>query len=243
MKAKLSAIALLAVLVGINPAFATPLLGPTQGQNQDQGQAQGQASFNRNDNDSHNTSNRNSESEGKSEIKSKSKSKAEAGAVAGAVAGNGDQTMIYNEAETPAYTYRKIDNGDYTIKNTPDVTLGNVYPTAPCMGGTSAGGSGPGFSVAFGSSWEATDCQILETARSFEQAGQKADAMAVRCQGKYASVAPSCQKIAAKQQVALAPDPVASAKTASAAPTSSNAAICSNAKAQGDTILASRVCF
>jgi len=237
MKAKLSAIALLAVLVGINPAFATSLLGPTQGQNQDQGQAQGQASFNRNDNDSHNTSN--SESKGKS----KSKSKAEAGAAAGAVAGNGDQTMIYNEAETPAYTYRKIDNGDYTIKNTPDVTLGNVYPTAPCMGGTSAGGSGPGFSVAFGSSWEATDCQILETARSFEQAGQKADAMAVRCQGKYASVAPSCQKIAAKQQVALAPAPVASAKPASATSATSNAAICANAKAQGDTILASRVCF
>jgi hypothetical protein len=81
------------------------------------------------------------------------------------------------------------------IENTPDITIANVAPTAPCMGGTSVGGSGPGFSLAVGSSWEAEECQIGETARGFEQAGYREDALYIRCQGKYAAVAPSCKAL------------------------------------------------
>ena len=87
----------------------------------------------------------------------------------------------------------KVDyNGEYTLNNVPNVYSPNVYPTAPCMGSTSGGVAVAGFGVSLGSSWEAPECQILETARNFEQAGAKEDAMAIRCQAKYAAVAPSC---------------------------------------------------
>ena len=74
-----------------------------------------------------------------------------------------------------------------------------IYPTAPCMGSSSAGGQGLHFGVSFGTSWTDTECQINETARNFEQAGEHTDAMAVRCQGKYAAAAPSCQALRAKK--------------------------------------------
>lgn len=87
----------------------------------------------------------------------------------------------------------KVDySGEYTLNNVPNVYSPNVYPTAPCMGSTSGGVAVAGFGVSLGSSWEAPECQILETARNFEQAGAKEDAMAIRCQAKYAAVAPSC---------------------------------------------------
>ena len=81
------------------------------------------------------------------------------------------------------------------IETVPDVMAMNVYPTAPCMGSSSVGGSGVGFGFSVGTSWEAKECMIGETARGFEQAGYKADAMAVRCQGVYAAVAPSCKAL------------------------------------------------
>lgn len=74
----------------------------------------------------------------------------------------------------------------------------NVYPTAPCMGSSSAGGQGLNIGLSFGTSWESKQCLILETARSFEQAGAKDDAMAIRCQAKYAQAAPSCLALTAK---------------------------------------------
>ena len=74
-----------------------------------------------------------------------------------------------------------------------------IYPTAPCMGSSSAGGQGLHFGISFGTSWTDTECQINETARNFEQAGEHTDAMAVRCQGKYAAAAPSCQALRAKK--------------------------------------------
>ena len=75
----------------------------------------------------------------------------------------------------------------------------SIYPTAPCMGSSSAGGQGLHFGISFGTSWTDTECQINETARNFEQAGEHTDAMAVRCQGKYAATAPSCQALRAKK--------------------------------------------
>jgi hypothetical protein len=82
--------------------------------------------------------------------------------------------------------------GGYEIKNTPGIALGSIYPTAPCMGSSQVGGSGPGFSIGIGTSWKDDDCGIRETARSFYSIGLRDDAIAVLCTSEYAKVAPSC---------------------------------------------------
>lgn len=80
------------------------------------------------------------------------------------------------------------------IYNVPNVSLPAVYPTSPCMGSTSIGGSGVGFGIGFGTSWTDDECGIRETARSFNGLGLKDDAVSVLCTSKYASVAKACQK-------------------------------------------------
>jgi hypothetical protein len=80
-----------------------------------------------------------------------------------------------------------------TPKNTPDLNLGNVYPTAPCMGSSQIGGSGVGFGFGIGTSWTDHECGKRETARSFNAMGLAADALAVLCSTEYAAVAPSCK--------------------------------------------------
>lgn len=76
----------------------------------------------------------------------------------------------------------------------------SINPTATCMGSSTAGGQGMSIGLSMGSSWESENCMYLETARSFEQAGHKADAMAVRCQTKYAKSAPSCKALVADKK-------------------------------------------
>ena len=95
-------------------------------------------------------------------------------------------TLTINETSAPSRV---------KIENTPDVYAPNVAPTAPCMGGSSIGGTGPGFGLSFGTSWESKTCMILEAARSFEQAGYREDALHIRCQNEYAAVAPSCKNL------------------------------------------------
>ena len=85
-------------------------------------------------------------------------------------------------------------SGSYSVKNVPDVTAPNVYPTSPCMGSSSVGGSGVGFGFSVGSSWTDDECGIRETARSFSGMNMKEDALAVLCSSKYAAAAPSCKK-------------------------------------------------
>ena len=80
-------------------------------------------------------------------------------------------------------------------------------PTAPCMGSTSVGFAAVLFGFSTGSTWEATECMVLEMARSFSRAGQLEDAQAVRCSSKYAANAPSCIKLL---QQRLANKPVTS---------------------------------
>jgi hypothetical protein len=103
-----------------------------------------------------------------------------------AATGPSSATSTINEASAPSRV---------RIENTPDPYAPNVSPTAPCMGGTSAGGSGPGFGIVFGTSWESKPCMILEAARSFEQAGYREDALHIRCQSEYAAAAPSCKAL------------------------------------------------
>lgn len=87
-------------------------------------------------------------------------------AAGGSGVGNGGTaSLTYNEA--PAAAQR----GSVTVKNTPDVSASNIAPTAPCMGGVSVGGSGPGFGLVFGGAWKDGDCSLRETARSFAGLG------------------------------------------------------------------------
>lgn len=77
--------------------------------------------------------------------------------------------------------------------------LGSMYPSAPCMGTSQLGGGNPFFNIGVGTSWESTECQIRETARSFSGMGKTEDAIAVLCASSYAAVAPSCIKAQAKE--------------------------------------------
>jgi hypothetical protein len=99
---------------------------------------------------------------------------------------SGSNSLTVNESGNVHYS------GTYNVKNTPSVLVGNVYPTAPCMGSSTIGGSGPGFGIGFGTSWTDDECGIRETARSFSGLGLKEDAVSVLCTSKYAKIAPAC---------------------------------------------------
>jgi len=101
----------------------------------------------------------------------------------------GSSSVTYNEA--PA----AVQRGTVTIRNTPDLSLSNIAPTAPCMGGTSVGGTGAGFSIGIGTTWKDGDCSLRETARSFAGLGLTQDAIAILCASEYAAAAPSCAAI------------------------------------------------
>jgi len=75
-----------------------------------------------------------------------------------------------------------------------------IFPTAPCMGSSSMGVSGSLIGLSLGSSWTSEECLILETARGFDQAGYVEDGLNVRCQAKYAKVAPSCKALLHKEE-------------------------------------------
>ena len=82
--------------------------------------------------------------------------------------------------------------GTYNIRTVPNAIAPNVYPTAPCMGSSSVGGSGMAFGFSIGTSWVDDECGIRETARSFAGMGLNSDALKVLCSSKYAAVAPAC---------------------------------------------------
>lgn len=163
---------------------------------------------------------------------------AEAAAVSGSISGASNRTDvdIRNSAQGFQWDYQKqqqanvgLGSGNkteinqtweaapiptgYTIRNTPGVALGGLYPSAPCMGTSNLGGSGPGLSLAFGTSWIDTNCQLMETARF---APTDADKVAVWCQSEYAKNAPSCksaQPQAQKKAETTMPAPVQVAET------------------------------
>lgn len=117
------------------------------------------------------------------------KSSATGGQGGASAATAGSSSVTYNEAPPSA------QRGTVTIRNTPDVSASNIAPTAPCMGGVSVGGSGPGFGVVFGGTWKDGDCSLRETARSFAGLGLTQDAVAILCASEYAAAAPSCAAI------------------------------------------------
>lgn len=198
--------------------------GQAQGQGQIQGQIQGilgsgNSSSNnagignsRVDNSGNNVGNSRSSSNGVGIAGALSASKSGSTSKSGAAATLGDIIISVTEAAPapiPANTTHTelVKQEDYTIttKNTPGLVAGNVYPTAPCMGTTTAGGVTTALGLTFGTSWKDDDCSIRETARSFATMQMNDDAIAVLCSSAYAAAAPSCKaraKVAAQEQAA-----------------------------------------
>lgn len=168
---------------GGGDAIANQSQGQAQGQAQLQGQGQEQSITiginNRIDNDVRASA---AAFAGSTSI---SESNSTSGASSSSSSGGNVQTI--NDSGERHYS------GSYTVKNVPTAIAPSVYPTAPCMGSTSAGASGVGFGVSFGSSWTDDECGIRETARSFSGLGLQQDAVIVLCTSKYAAAAPACQ--------------------------------------------------
>lgn len=160
----------------------------TNTQGQQQGQLQGQVQ---------NAEGGDVRNSGNSESNSESTSKANANNN-----GNGSNNTEINVAASK--TYRPPVSSAFAP---------TIFPTAPCMGSSSVGATGTLFSISGGTTWTSEECMILETARSFDQAGYGADGLAVRCQGKWAKNAPSCKALAAE----AAPKAAAVAKPVAAA--------------------------
>jgi len=197
--------------------------GQLQGQAQGQGQSQGNTNIvapvqsSRNDNtnlnansvsgsvssrnDNSNMNVNSNKSEASAGAVAGATSKSSSGAIAGSYSGGNTQAVVVTDSGQLHYS------GGYEIKNVPNVVMGNVYPTSPCMGSSSAGGSGVGFGISFGTSWTDDECGLRETSRSFSGLGMKADAVAVLCMSKYAAAAPVCAKAAAEPKQ---PTPTAS---------------------------------
>ena len=116
---------------------------------------------------------------------------------------NGGNSLTVNEAPIPANTSVSY-GGEYTVKGVPNVVVGNVYPTSPCMGSSAVGGSGVGFGFSVGTSWKDDECGIRETARSFAGMGLKEDSLAILCSSQYAAVAPTCLARAPKPEQPVA---------------------------------------
>lgn len=102
-------------------------------------------------------------------------------------------TVNYNQAATPATTRQEIHQDTINVRSVPNVFAGNVYPTAPCMGSSTVGAAALGWGASVGTSWADHECGKRETARSFQNLGLTADAIAVLCSSEYAAVAPVCK--------------------------------------------------
>jgi len=171
--------------------------GQAQGQGQLQGQAQGnfnvvapvQSTSNTNSNRNDNTNLNSNSNRNEANSASFSGSSSKSGAIAGAFSGGNSQNITVTDSGKLDYS------GSYTVKNVPNVSMGSVYPTAPCMGSTQGSGSGIGFGIGFGTSWTDKDCSIRETARSFAAMGLNVDALKVLCSSEFSVAAPSCASV------------------------------------------------
>ena len=156
------------------------LQGQAQGQIQGQAQGQGQAQF--------------------ANADSRARAKSYAAALSRSEANNSQSlsvtpapvTLTVNEAAIPTNT-RQEQAGNVNVRNVPNVFGGNVYPTAPCMGSSTVGAAALGWGASVGTSWADHECGKRETARSFQNLGLTADAVAVLCSSEYAAIAPVCK--------------------------------------------------
>ncbi len=185
---------LIVVLAFFSLSAAAAVIGPdqAQGQQQGQGQAQGQLQGQ-------------AQGQGQAQFSnadSRARAQAYAAALSRSQANNSQSlsvtpapvTLTVNEAAIPANTTQRLEQGTVNIRSVPNVFGGNVYPTAPCMGSSTVGAAALGWGASVGTSWADHECGKRETARSFQNLGLTADAVAVLCSSEYAAVAPACQK-------------------------------------------------
>jgi hypothetical protein len=112
------------------------------------------------------------------------------------VATVGDNTAVTGDSNASA-SVNAPNVLNQNIRNQRQVPMAwapPVTPTAPCMGSTSAGGSGVNIGLSFGTTWEDKECSLRETARYFSEiGGDVEDAIAILCTSKYAKAAKSCK--------------------------------------------------
>lgn len=138
-----------------------------------------------------------------------------------ATGGNATANGNGNISEGAVQTEVNIDNSTNAKTYRPPVSSAiapTIFPTAPCMGSSSVGATGTLFSISGGTTWTSEECMILETARSFDQAGYLTDGLSVRCQGKWAKSAPSCKALAEAGKPAKAAEMALPAKAVMAKP-------------------------
>lgn len=184
---------LIVVLAFFSLSAAAAVIGPDQAQAQQQGQGQAQGQIQGQ-----------AQGQGQAQFSnadSRSRAQAYAAALTRSEANNSQSlnvtpapvTLTVNEAKIPENT-RNEQVGTVNVRSVPNVFGGNVYPTAPCMGSSTVGAAALGWGASVGTSWSDHECGKRETARSFQNLGLTADAVAVLCSSEYAAVAPACQK-------------------------------------------------
>jgi len=151
--------------------------GQNQGQLQGQGQKQSNHSSNRNSNrnSNHNSSNSNSRSTGVGigvGVSYSEGSEAASGSLSGA---SSDNSVSISQ------TYEQEDN--IRIKNTPDAYAPALTTSnGTCMGSVSAGGSGPGLGLSFGTTVKDESCNLRYNAEIINNMGFPKVAMKIMCQ-------------------------------------------------------------
>jgi hypothetical protein len=157
------------------------LQGQAQGQIQGQAQGQGQAQF------------ANADSRARAQSYAAALSRSEANNSQSLSVTPAPVTLTVNEAAIPTNTRQEIHQDTLNVRSVPNVFGGNVYPTAPCMGSSTVGAAALGWGASVGTSWADHECGKRETARSFQNLGLTADAVAVLCSSEYAAIAPVCK--------------------------------------------------
>lgn len=116
------------------------------------------ASSNQNANSNRNT---NSAQQGQKQAQHQSQTSTSNGGLSNsdaAVSGSGNNGS--QSTNIGGNTYREPASTAYS---------GNIAPTAPCMGGTTAGLQVPNFGVSLGSTWKDQDCNLRENVRTVSQ--------------------------------------------------------------------------
>ena len=116
-----------------------------------------------------------------------SASNSTAGSVSGAYTGASNSANAQNvNIESPGSLRYK---GGYSVRNTPDTSIFIPASTAPCTVAIGAGGSGAGFGISVGGSYEDKGCTAREDARTLAALGLLPEAIARLCQRDEMKVA------------------------------------------------------
>lgn len=111
------------------------------------------------------------------------------GTVGGTASSNGNtvktsstNVVIVDQADNDSTVAAARELADQKIRNTPNVS-GPALTSSndTCMGSVSAGGSGPGIGLSFGTSYTDDNCVMLKNARELWNFGMRAAAIALMC--------------------------------------------------------------